>query len=70
MKVLASLGIKEKEYRVIKNLYWPQKTCVGEEETEWQEIRRKVRQGFVLPPGLFLLFGEFIMINIEEYEGI
>jgi len=43
---------------------------VDGEETERQAIRKGVRQGCVLSPDLFSLYGEIIMRNIRECEGI
>ena len=72
MEILRDIGVAGKEYRVIKNLYWAQKACVkiNGEETGWQAVRRGVRQGCVLSPDLFSLYGEIIMRGISEYEGI
>lgn len=72
MEVRTSTGVSGKEYRVTKCLYWAQKTCVrvDGEDSERQEIRG-VRQGCVLPPDLFSLYGETTVRNIEEeHEGI
>ena len=72
MEILRDIGVAEKKYKVIKNLYWAQKACVkiNGEETGWQAVRRGVRQGCVLSPDLFSLYGEIIMRGISEYEGI
>lgn len=72
LEILKSIGVDGGELRMIRNLYWAQKARVrvDGEETEWQKISRGVRQGCVLSPDLFSLYGEIIMRNIREYEGI
>lgn len=72
MEILKSIGVTGKEYRMIKNLYWGQKACmkINGEETQAQNIKRGVRQGCVLSPDLFSLYGEIIMRDIEDCEGI
>ena len=72
IEILKDIGVYGKELRVVQNLYWSQKACVkiDGEETEWQNIRRGVRQGCVLSPDLFSLYSEIIMRTIRECEGI
>ena len=69
---LVNIGVGRKEIQMIKNLYWTQKACVriNGEETEYQEIKRGLRQGCVLSPDLFSLHSEMIMRNIQELEGV
>ena len=71
MRMLARLEVDEKDIRVIRNLYYQQKAAVrvGDELTETVEIKRGVRQGCVMSPDLFTLYGEVIMREIEEMEG-
>ena len=71
MRMLAGLEIDSKDIRVIKNLYYHQKAAVrvGDELTEVVDIKRGVRQGCVMSPDLFTLYGEVIMREIEEVEG-
>ena len=71
MRMLAGLEIDSKDIRVIKNLYYHQKAAVrvGDELTEVVDIKRGVRQGCVMSPDLFNLYGEVIMREIEGVEG-
>ena len=72
LKLLRDLNIDGKDLRLIQNLYWKQKAAVrvAEELSEWQEIRRGVRQGCVLSPDLFNIYSEMIMRTTEDLEGI
>ena len=72
MEMLENIGIDKNDLNIIRKLYWSQKACVrvNGEMTEYQEIRRGVRQGCVLSPDLFSLYGEVIMRRIRECEGV
>ena len=72
LKLLRDINVDGKDLRLIQNLYWKQKAAVrvGEELSEWQEIRRGVRQGCVLSPDLFNIYSEMIMRAMEDLEGI
>lgn len=72
INMLKDIGLDGKDIRVLKNLYWDQKAAVkiGNGKTNWIEIRRGVRQGCVLSPALFSLYGQKCMEEIEELEGI
>ena len=72
LKMLAQINIDKKDIMLIQNLYWQQKAAmkIEDEETEWQWIERGVRQGCVMSPDLFSLYGEIIMRSIYEHEGI
>ena len=72
IKLLEEISLDSKDIRVITNLYWKNKAAfkVGNELSDWMEIKRGVRQGCVLSPDLFALYGEKIRENIEEDEGI
>ena len=37
--------------------------------TVWFQIRKEVRQGYILSPCLFNLYAEHIMQNVELYEA-
>ena len=64
------MGIPENLIILIKNLYHKQeahvRTMYG--PTDWFEIRKGVRQGCILSPYLFNLYGEIIMRNAGLYE--
>ena len=70
--ILQQLNIDGKDLRIIKNIYWEQKAAVRveEETSNFQNIKRGVRQGCVLSPDLFCLYSEMIMRQIEEIEGL
>ena len=72
IKILEEISLDSKDIRVITNLYWKNEAAfkVGDQLSEWTEIHRGVRQGCVLSPDLFALYGEKIMANIEDDEGI
>ena len=57
MDILETIGIDKNDLNIIRKLYWSQRACVrvNGEQTEYQEIRRGVRQGCVLSPDLFSL---------------
>ena len=54
--ILQQLNIDGKDLRIIKNIYWEQKAAVRveEETSNFQNIKRGVRQGCVLSPDLLL----------------
>ncbi|KAK3773584.1 hypothetical protein RRG08_022293 [Elysia crispata] len=70
--ILQQLNIDGKDLRIIKTIYWEQKAAVRveEERSNFQNIKRGVRQGCVLSPDLFSLYSEMIMRQIEEIEGL
>ena len=72
LKILNRLDIGKKDLRVIRNLYYEQTAAVRVEDelTDWVNIKRGVRQGCVMSPVLFSLYGETIMRNIADLEGI
>ena len=72
MHMLENIGIYQNDLNIIRKLYWSQKACVkvNGEMTEFQEIKRGVRQGCVLSPDLFCLYGEMIMRNIRDCECV
>ena len=48
MMMLDEIGVDDKDRRVVCNLYWDQEAAVkvGEYQTEYQRIRRGMRQRF------------------------
>ena len=58
--------------RVVRNLYWNQNATVRieGEYSEYNEIKRGVRQGCVMSPDLFNLYSEIILRNLEDMPGI
>ena len=59
----------------MRNLYADQEATVrtGHETTDWFQIRKGIRQGYILSPCLFNLYEEYIMRNAgldEAQAGI
>ena len=56
---------------LLKNLYAGQKATVrtGYGTTDWFQIRKEVRQGYILLPCLFNLYAEYIMRNVGQDEA-
>ena len=69
---LDDIGLDTKDIRLIRNLYWDQKAAVkiDNQLSNWIQINRGVRQGCVLSPDLFALYGENIMKGIEDLDGV
>ena len=63
-----------KDLQIIGNLYWNQRAAVriSNDKSEWQDIRRRVRQGCdsVLSPDLFNIYSEVIMSELGDAEGV
>ena len=72
IQMLESIGADGKDIRMIENVYWNQKAAVkiDGEQSEWVEIKRGVRQGCVMSPDLFSMYGEFIMREAEDEGGL
>ena len=58
--------------RWIRNLFWEQNAAVGVENqlSDWIEIERGNRQGFVSSPDLFSFYSEIILREVEELHGV
>ena len=72
MLVLNDLDIDGKDLRLIPDLFWRQEAAIkiGSDLSSYVEIKRRVRQGWVLFPDLFWLYSEFAMRELRDKEGI
>jgi len=64
-KILKDIGIKDYLTCLLIKLYAAQEATVktGHGIRDWFQIRKGVRQGCVLSPGLFNIYAEYIMRN-------
>ena len=64
-KILKEIGIPDHLTCLLRNLYAGQEAIVrtGHETTDWFQIGKGVRQGYILSPCLFNLYAEYIMRN-------
>ena len=72
IEILQTVNLDGKDVRIINNLYWSQEAAVNIDNnlTPWIKIKRGERQGCILSPYLFSIYGEIILRNIAEMEGI
>ena len=67
------MGITDHLTCLLRNLYAGQEATVrtGHGTTDWFQIGKGVRQGYILSPCLFNLYAEYIMINagLEEAQA-
>ena len=65
------MGIPEHLTCLLKNLYAGQEAPVrtGHGTTDWFQIGKGVRQGYILSPCLFNLYAEYIMRNAGMEEA-
>ena len=65
------MGIPDYLTRFLRNLYAGQEATVrtGHGTTDWFQIGKGVRQGYILSPCLFNLYAEYIMRNARLGEA-
>ena len=72
-KILKEIGIPDHLICLLRNLYAGQEATVrtGHGTTDWFQIGKGVRQGFILSPCSFNLYAEYIMRNagLEEAQA-
>ena len=72
-KILKEMGIPDHLTYLLRNLYAGQEATVrtGHGTTDWFQIGKGVRQGYILSPFLFKLYAECIMRNpgLEEAQA-
>ena len=73
-KILQDLGIPDHLTCLLRNLYAGQEAPVrtGRGTTDWFQIGKGVRQGYILSPCLFNLYAEYIMRNarLDEAQAV
>ena len=69
-KILQEMGIPDHLTCLLRNLYAGQEATVRTEHgtTDWFQIGKGVRQGYILSPCLFNLNAEYIMRNAGQDE--
>ena len=70
-KVLKEMGIPDYLTCLLRNLFAGQEATVrtGSGTTDWFQIGKGVRQGYILSPFLFNLYAEYIMVNARVDEA-
>ena len=72
-KILKEMGIPDHWTCLLRNLYTGQEATVrpGHGTTDWFQIGKGVRQGYIFSPCLFNLYAEYIMKNagLEEAQA-
>ena len=70
-KILKDTGIPDHLTCLLRNLYAGQEATVrtGHGITDWFQIGKGVRQGYILSPCLFNLYAEYIMRNARLEEA-
>ena len=70
-KILKEMGILDRLTCLLRNLYAGQEATVRTEHgtTDWFQIGKGVRQGYILSSCLFNLYAEDIMINARLAEA-
>ena len=69
-KIPKEMGIPDHLIRLLRNLYAGHETTVrtGHRTTDWFQIGKGVRQGWILSPCLFNLYAEYVMRNAGPDE--
>ena len=69
-KILKDMGIPDHLTCLLRNLYAGQEATVrtGHETTDWFQIGKGIREGYILPPCLFNLYAEYIKWNARLDE--
>ena len=70
-KILKEMGIPDHLTCLLRNLHAGQEATVRTRHgtTHWFQIRKGVRQGYILSPYLFNLYAEYIMRNVRLDEA-
>ena len=72
-EILQEMGIPDHLTHLLRNLYVGQEATVrtGHRTMNWFQIGKGVYQGYILSPGLFNLYAEYIMRNagLEEAQA-
>ena len=72
-KILKEMGIPDHLTYLLRNLYAGQEAIVrtGHGTTDWFQMKKGVRQGYISSPCLFNLYAEYIMKNagLEEAQA-
>ena len=70
-KILKEMGIPDYLTCLLRNLYASQETTVrtGHGTTDWFQIGKGVRQGYIFSPCLFNLYSEYILRNAGLAEA-
>ena len=63
LKILKDMGIPDHLICPLRNLY------AGHGTTGWLQIRKRIHQGYILPPCLFNLYEEYLMPNARLDEA-
>ena len=70
-KILKEMGTPDHLICLLRKLYAGQETTVrtGHGTTDWFQIGKGVRQGYILSPWLFNLYAEYVMRNARLEEA-
>ena len=70
-KTLQEMGIPDHLTCLLRNLYAGQEATlrIGLGTTDWFQIGKGVRQGYILSPRLFSLYAEYIMRSTGQDEA-